>query len=185
MRICKRALVGLLVLMFSTPVLAADIVKLGYFDMQRVIDRSEMGRAGLEQFKHEADKVRKELEAKRDELQALDGEIKKKELIWSEDVKKAKFQEFLQKKTMFERLVREANLKLSERERSLLRPIKNKAFDVIERIGKEEGYTMILEMSRSGLAYAPRSLELTDRVIKELNELAAKEPSGQFSFPKQ
>ena len=67
----------------------------------------------------------------------------------------------------------------------LLRPIKEKVLDIVARIGKEEGYTMIWEMRRSGLVYAPGSLELTDRVISELNEQAAKDAGKQFSFPKQ
>jgi hypothetical protein len=38
---------------------------------------------------------------------------------------------------------------------------------------------MIWEMQMAGLAYAPTSLELTDRIIRELNEISAKEAGGE------
>ena len=185
MRICKGALVGLLVLMFSAPALAADIVKMGYFDMQRVIDRSEMGQEGAEKFKAEKEKVREQLAAKVQEIKEMDDEFKKKEPIWSQEMKKSKAQALMSKKMEYERATYEANRQLGQQEQMLLRPIKEKVLEIVARIGKEEGYTMIWEMRRSGLAYAPTSLEITDRVIRELNELAAKETGKGFSFPKQ
>jgi hypothetical protein len=38
---------------------------------------------------------------------------------------------------------------------------------------------MIWEMQMAGLAYAPSSLELTDRIIRELNEISAKEKANE------
>ena len=174
MRILKTVFVGFLFLVFSTTVFAADVVKLGFFDMQGIIDRSELGKEGAQMFEAEKEKVRQELATRLSQLQEMDGEFKKKELIWSDEVKKAKAQEIMTKKIEYDRFRAEANQRLSEQEQLLLRPIKEKVLDIISRIGKEEGYTMIWEMRRTGLAYAPPSLEITDRIIRELNEIAAK-----------
>jgi outer membrane protein len=171
--------VGLLVLAFSSPLPAADVVKLGFFDMQTIIDRSEPGKSGAQKFETEKEKVRQELAAKVSELQGMDDEFKKKEHIWSQDVKKIKAQEIMTKKMEYDRFRQEANRRLSQEEQKMLQPISEKIMDIIFRIGKEEGYTMILEMRRAGLAYAPDSLNLTDRIIRELNELAAKETGGK------
>jgi outer membrane protein len=175
MRIFKGMLVGMLFVLLSTTVWAADVVKLGFFDMQTIIDRSEMGKAGLEKFKIEREKMRQELADKLNELRELDDEFKKKEQVWSDDVKKAKAQEMMAKKAEYDQLRAEANRRLGEQERELLAPIREKVLEIISRIGKEEGYTMIWEMQMAGLAYAPTSLELTDRIIRELNEISAKE----------
>ena len=40
-------------------------------------------------------------------------------------------------------------------EQELLNPLKDMVFEIVSRIGKEEGYTMIWEMRQTGLAYAP------------------------------
>jgi outer membrane protein len=83
------------------------------------------------------------------------------------------------KKAEYDQLRAEANRRLGEQERELLTPIREKVLEIISRIGKEEGYTMIWEMQMAGLAYAPSSLELTDRIIRELNEISAKEKANE------
>jgi outer membrane protein len=178
MKIWRGISIGFMVVLFSTQVWAADVVKLGFFDMQVIIDRSEMGKAGLEQFKLEKEKIRQGLAAQLQELQELDDEFRKKEHLLSLEVKKAKAQELLAKKAEYERATYKANEKLGGLEKELLNPLKEMVFDIVSRIGKEEGYTMIWEMRQTGLAYAPASLELTDRIIQELNETAAKQEKG-------
>ncbi|MBW1982965.1 MAG: OmpH family outer membrane protein [Deltaproteobacteria bacterium] len=153
---------------------AAEVVKLGYFDMQTIIERSEIGKQGAEKFQQQKEKVRQELSGKLKEIKALDEEFKKKEQIWSAEVKKQKAQEIMAKRMEYDRLAYDANRQLDKLQQELLNPIRDKIFDIITRIGKEEGYTMIWEMRRAGLAYAPASLELTDRIIKELNERVKK-----------
>ncbi|UCG13749.1 MAG: OmpH family outer membrane protein [Deltaproteobacteria bacterium] len=175
MKIFRVALLGLLVLLFCTPALAADVVKLGFFDMQTIIDRSEMGKEGAEKFRVEKEQVRQELASKLEEVKALDDEFKKKEHIWSLDVKKTKAQEIMAKKMEYDRLTYEAKRKLGQQEQDLLMPIRDKVLEIVNRIGKEEGFSMIWEMRRAGLAYAPDTLGLTDRIIRELNESAAKQ----------
>jgi Skp family chaperone for outer membrane proteins len=49
-------------------------------------------------------------------------------------------------------------------------------FEIVKRIGKEGGYSLILEMQQAGLVYALPSLELTDQIVRELNQGEAKEP---------
>jgi len=179
MRICKILFIGFFVLAFSTPLFAAEVIKLGFFDMQTIIDRSEPGKSGAQKFEVEKEKVRQELAAKLKELQELEEEFRKKEHIWNEEIKKARAQDFRAKQIEYKRLEMEANRKLSQQEQEALKPISETVMDIIFRIGKEEGYTMILEMQRAGLAYAPDSLNLTDRIIRELNELAAKKAGSK------
>jgi outer membrane protein len=179
MRISRGLLVLLLVLVFSKPVWAAEVVKLGFFDRQTIVDRSEMGKEGEQKFKAEMQKIRESLEAKRQEVKDLQDEANKKQLIWSEEVKKAKLQELFAKKQMLDRLVGQANRELEQLEQQLLQPLKEKMLVIVDRIGKEEGYTMIFEREHAGLFYAPNSLNLTDRIIRELNENYASEKAKQ------
>lgn len=179
MRISKGVLVLLLVLGCSKPVWAAEVIKLGFFDRQIIVDRSEMGKEGEQKFKAEMQKIRESLEAKRQEVKDLQDEANKKKLIWSEEVKKAKLQELFAKKQTLDRLVGQANRELEQLEQQLLEPLKLKMLDIVDRIGKEEGYTMIFEREHAGLFYAPNSLNLTDRIIRELNEIYASEKAKQ------
>ena len=174
MRMCKTVFIGIFILVFSTPLLAADVIKLGYFNLQTIIDRSEMGKEGLGKFQGEMKRVREKLEAQRQEVKVLQDEFKTKEQVWSNDVKKAKLQEIMVREGKLKRAFEQANRELAKREQAILEPLKDRMLEVISRIGKEEGYTMILDTVESGIAYAPASLDLTDRIIRELNEISAK-----------
>lgn len=179
MKMFAGLLIGVLSLaLTSGSALAADVVKLGFFDMQTIIERSEMGKEGAEKFRLEKEKMREKLAAKLQEIKEMDEEFKKKEHLLSQDVKRKKAQEILSAKMEYDRLTYEANQKLGDLEQELLAPIKNKVLEIVTRIGKEEGYTLILEMRRAGLAYAPSSLELSDRIIRELNEMQVEESAG-------
>ncbi len=179
MRICKAVLVGLLFLTFSTQLQAAEVIKLGFFDKQAIVDRSEMGKEGEQKFKTEMNKIREKLEAERQELKEMQEEINKKNLIWSEEVKKSKLQDLFTKKQRLEGFVIQSNRELERLEQELLRPLKENLLEIVTRIGKEEGYTLIFEREYAGIFYAPNSLNITDKIIQELNAISASEKTNQ------
>jgi outer membrane protein len=179
MRICKVVLAVFFILTFTTQVWAAEVVKLGFFDKQAIVDRSEMGKEGLATIKAEMKPVYEKLEATRQEIKELKEEFKKKEPIWSDEVKKAKYLEIVSMEKNLEQDVEQANRSLSKRERELLTPLQRKVLDIVAKIGKEEGYTMIFEIPGAGIWYAPDSLNLTDQIIQELNAASASEKTDE------
>jgi outer membrane protein len=174
MTLYRNLFVLLVFVLTSSPALAAE-VKIGFFDMQKVVERSEIGKSGAEKLRQERDKLREEQAAKVKEIQGLEEEFKKKENVWSQDVKKKKAQDIISKKMELEGAARDANRQLYQLQEELLRPLQNKVFDIVMRLGKEGSYTMILEMRQAGLVYALPSLELTDQIIRELNQTTTKE----------
>jgi len=179
MRISKAVLAGLLFLTFVNQVWAAEVIKLGFFDKQAIVDRSEMGQQGEQKFKTEMEKIREKLESERQEIKDLQEEFDKKKLIWSEEVKKSKLQELFTSRQELERLVIQSNRELERLEQELLQPLKEKLLTVVTRIGKEEGFTLIFEREDAGIFYAPNSLNLTDRIIKEINATSSGGKTGQ------
>jgi len=175
MRICKAFLAVFLFLICANQVWAAEVVKLGFFDKQAIVDRSEMGKEGLATIKAEMKPVYEKLEATRQEIKELKEEFKKKEPIWSDEMKKTKYLEILSKEKRLEQDVEQANRSLSRRERELLTPLQAKVLEIVAKIGKEEGYSMIFEIPGAGIWYAPDSLNLTDKIIQELNAASAGE----------
>jgi outer membrane protein len=179
MRILTGVIAGLLLLAVSTQVWAAEVIRLGFFDKQVIVDRSEMGKEGLEKLRAKMVPIREKLNAARQEVAELEAEFKQKELVWSNDVKQAKIQEIRAKKVMLRQGVDQANRLLTEQERELLMPLQQKVVEIVARIGKEEGYAMIFELGNGGIWYAPDSLNLTERVVQELNEFYAGEKAKQ------
>ena len=179
MRILTGVIAGLLFLAVSTQVWAAEVIRLGFFDKQAIVDRSEMGKEGLAKLKAKMVPIREKLDAARQEIEELEAEFKKKELVWSDDVKKTKLQEIRAKKVMLRQGVDQANRLLTEKERELLMPLQKKVVEIVARIGKEDGYAMIFELGNGGIWYAPNSLNLTERIVQKLDEFHASEKAGQ------
>ena len=179
MRNLTGVIAGLLFLAVSTQVWAAEVIRLGFFDKQAIVDRSEMGKEGLTKLKAKMVPIREKLDAARQEIEELEAEFKKKELVWSDDVKKTKLQEISAKRGMLRQGVDQANRLLTEQERELLIPLQQKVVEIVTRIGKEEGYAMIFELGNGGIWYAPNSLNLTERIVQELDEFHAREKGTQ------
>jgi outer membrane protein len=179
MRILTGVIAGLLFLTVSTQVWAAEVMRLGFFDKQAIVDRSKMGQEGLAKLKAKMVPIREKLDAAQQEIEELEAEFKKKELVWSDEVKKTKLQEIRAKKIMLRQGVDQANRLLTEQERELLMPLQQKVVEIVARIGKEGGYAMIFELGNGGIWYAPNSLNLTERIVQELDKFHASEKAGQ------
>jgi outer membrane protein len=80
---------------------------------------------------------------------------------------------------MFRQNLEQANRLLSDKERELLMPLQKRVVEIVAQIGKEDGYAMIFELGNGGIWYAPDSLNLTDRIVQELDKSHAREKAGQ------
>jgi outer membrane protein len=49
-------------------------------------------------------------------------------------------------------------------------PLRQKLYDIITEVGKEQGYTLVLERSTPGLIYAKEALDITDQVVQRFNK---------------
>ncbi|HYA01932.1 MAG TPA: OmpH family outer membrane protein [Syntrophobacteria bacterium] len=175
MTLYRNLLVLLVFVLTSSSALAAD-VKIGFFEMREVVKRSEIGKGGVDKIRQEAEKARDRQAAKVKEIQELEDEFKKKENVWSQDVKKQKDQAIVSKKMEYEKANYEEALQLKRLEQELFSPLQDKVYEIVKRLGEKGGYTMILEAQQAGLVYVVPSLNLTDQIVRELNQNQAKEP---------
>ncbi|MBW2259706.1 MAG: OmpH family outer membrane protein, partial [Deltaproteobacteria bacterium] len=65
------------------------------------------------------------------------------------------------------------------------RQITKDVFEIVEKIGKREGYTLILDRRVGGIVYAPTAIDITDKVIKEYNAMDAKRDKKEGAKKKQ
>jgi len=53
----------------------------------------------------------------------------------------------------------------------LTKQIQKDLLEIVKKVGKEEGYTMIFESGVGGIIYAREEFDITDKVIKKYNEI--------------
>lgn len=146
-------------------------MKIGVINVQKVLLTCEAGKKA----KEKVDAKMKELQGtfKQDEeaLKALQDEIKKKSSAWSEEKKAEKVREYQKNGRELQVKTDDAKFEMKQLQDKEVEPILKMLEKVVEKFGKENKYTAVLE-SRNGL-YFDDSIDVTDTIIKKLNEAMA------------
>lgn len=140
--------------------------KIGYIDVQRVLARSAAGMAAREQLEKERAGIQKEMDGRRQELEKLRDEIEKKGPLMTADTRREKQEAFERKRRDAARAADDFQKELEKREATLLQKVLQEMGGVIEKVGKEKNYYMIVEKRNAGVLYATTDADLTDEIIR-------------------
>jgi outer membrane protein len=149
--------------------------RIGFVDVQKVLVKSVAGVAAREQLEREKVPMQKDFEARQAEAEKLREELEKKGMVLSADAKREK-EETLQRKIRdLRRLRDDLNKELEAKEQRLLQRILQEVTVVIERVGKERGYLLILERRGASVIYGDAEADLTEEIIKVFDLEKSKE----------
>jgi outer membrane protein len=148
------------------PATAPATLKIGYIDVQRVLARSAAGMAAREQLEKERAGIQKEMDGRRQELEKLREEIEKKGPLLTADARREKQEQFERKRRDAARAADDFQKELEKKEATLLQKVLQEVGGVIEKVGKEKNYYMIVEKRNAGVLYAAADADLTDEIIR-------------------
>jgi outer membrane protein len=150
----------------AAPAPATITTKIGYIDVQRVLARSAAGVAAREQLEKERGTIQKDMDGRRQELEKLRDEIEKKGPLMSADARREKQEQFDRKRRDAARAADDYQKELEKKEGQLLQKVLQDVGGVIEKVGKEKNYYMIVEKRNAGVLYAANDADLTDEIIR-------------------
>lgn len=160
-------------LLLSSPLAYAAETKMAYINLKRVFNESKRGMKQKEAFTAKINELKKEVDKKKEEFQAYKAELEKKAPLLSDQARREKEKEYQQKARELEWLIKDSNEELRKLEQQMLDGLMKSLQKVVEKIGAQENYTLILEETASSILYAPKEMDITDQVIKAFD--AAKE----------
>jgi len=148
--------------------------KIGYVDSMKL--RTEFGEFADAQAEFDKDVKawQEEITELEHVIDSLNQDLKKTSLLLSEAKKKEKEGNLETKKLEYQRLTNDVfgpGGRAEKRNAELTKPILDKINQVLEKIATEENYIMIFDSVNGNIAYAKKSLDLTDQVLEELNKL--------------
>jgi outer membrane protein len=161
-------LAGIL-LMTGTMSWADGPVKIAVMDAKRCIENSEAGKKIYTLLREKVSRSQKDLSARQNELNRLQEEFNKKSEVYSIEVKREKEKELLRKGEDYRDQAREKEAEFQKEELEVFQKLSGELFETAGQIGKEEGYSLILE-AKSGVVYFNPAIDITDKVIKRHNE---------------
>ena len=147
-------------------------VRVALVDVQRVLARSAAGVTAREQLERERATMQREMDAKRKELETLRDELEKKGPLMTAEARRERQDSFERKRRDAARLVDDFQKELEKKEQQLLQKVLQNLSGIIERIGKERGYHMIVERRGAMVLYASTEADLTDEVIRAYDQQA-------------
>lgn len=168
MDIVKNSLIAAIFLLVGTVANAAPTVYV--VDMSRVVNESAAGIAAKAEFEADVKKNRASIEKQQLELKQQLEAMKRQSTVLSGSALEAKQEELRKKELAFRRAVMDGQQDLARKNNIFVEKISNEANKVMIQLAREKGYGFIIEKGKQFVVYADDSLDLTDQVIKLLNE---------------
>ena len=160
----------------SGQAVAADVAKIGVVDLQRVLETSNPGKSAQAEIKKQKDTMEKELKEKGAEIEQLRIQFERESMVMSKEKREEKEREGRIKLNDFKSLQNRYRSELQNLEQKLVNELRNDVYALVEEIGKKEGYLLII--NNFSVMYAPGSINITDQLIKKMNEKYAKKPGN-------
>ena len=151
---------------------AADVAKIGIVDLQRIMDTSDPGKSAQAEIKKQKDKMEQELKEKGAEIEELRKQFERESMVMSKEKREEKEREGRIKLNDFKSLQKRYRSQLQNLEKKLVNEMREDVFDLVETMGKKEGYLLII--NNFSVMYSPGSIDITDKLIKQLNDRYAK-----------
>lgn len=161
---------GLALALLAPALPAKAEVKLAVVDTRRAVISSEGGKAAESTLSQLEDKKKKELEPRSGKCKKLQEDIEAQRFVLSDEAIQERMIEFQSCQRDLERDFQAAKDELAVQNRKLLAPLMKKLEEAVKEIGKDKGFDLVLERSNSGILFSTEALDITDLVIKKLNE---------------
>ncbi len=146
---------------------SADLdLKIAFVDIQKAVNECNAGKEAKKDLAKEVEKFQNLGAQKQKELEQTRETIERQWPMLNQETRAIKEQEFQTKLKDFQRWGEDNQNEINERKQELERNVVIGLLKVIQEIGADQGYTLILEKNENIVLFSPLSTDITDRVIK-------------------
>jgi outer membrane protein len=160
-----------IVFLFQSSQAASQSTKIGVVDLDKFQKNSKVFQKAAAGMKQKFEDLQKKLDEERAAVTRLEEDFKKQSMMLSLDAQEDKKRELEKKRRYYKYLYEEYTQQMKDSEMEAIRKIMKELEKVVEKIGEQEGYTVILERRTLGLVYYNKAVEITDRVIEAYDKM--------------
>jgi outer membrane protein len=168
-------MVGILVMLGLPLTARSQTVNIAYVDLQRIMVESEKGKEAKQVLTQEAERLKKSLDGKQNELQQMKDAIEKQGTTITLEARTEKEKQYQNKLKDYQRLANDYQTELQQKDMELTQKMLKDLEEVIKGVGEKEKYTLIVEKSQ--VLFASPTIDITPKVINLFNEAAKKKPT--------
>jgi outer membrane protein len=164
------AIVSVIVL-WSNVSFGEEQKRIGLIDLQRCVQESQEGQKVFEVLKTKKDDLQKRLDMKEKELLDLRKEFEKQAMMLSMDAQEDRKKTIERKTRELEFMLKDSNEEMKRAQEKEQKRILKELEKIIEKIGSEGNYSMILEKRAGGVLYWNKTFDLTDKVVEAYDRM--------------
>ncbi|MBD3381678.1 MAG: hypothetical protein GF404_05710 [candidate division Zixibacteria bacterium] len=173
----KKTIIFLLLALIGVPQFASDMVaqsgKIVYVDSYRIRSEYREFQSAQEVFDKDLDAWQKEAMEMEQEIDSLKRDLNEKALLLSEEARAKKEEVIATKEAALQKYMVEVfgqGGQAEQRNQELTKPLLDKITAVLEKIAQDNNYDYIFDSVNGNIAYAKKSLDITDKVLDELEK---------------
>lgn len=158
----------LLVLIWTNTSFAAD--KIGFINLQEIIQTSAAGKKAAEEFKKIFDKKQETIKTMEADVKKQKDELEKQGAVMTPSARSDKEAAYQRKLRDFQLFVDDTNKELQKRDQEYSQKMIPDILKAVRAVGEREKYTMIMDFSTMPLPYHDKAADITKKVIDEYNK---------------
>jgi outer membrane protein len=173
----SAVLIAVSIVMLMLPLAAhSQTLNIVYVDLQKVMLESEKGKDARKTLTSHADKLKKTLDGKQDEIQKMKDALEKQGATITPDARAEKERQYQAKVKDYQRVYNDYQGELQQKDMELTQKVLKEIEDVIRSLGDREKYSLILEKNQAGILFATPTIDITEKVIRLYNDASKSTP---------
>lgn len=162
--------IGLLAVLVGATGADDEPLRIAVVDVNQALNSTDEGKAAREELARKQREAEARVQPRIERFKELQEELKSKKFVLSEEALYQRQLDLIELKNEIESEMKELEGKFKVDEERIVGPLRKKMIDVVQAIGREQGFTLIVERASPGLLYSREALDITDAVIEQFNK---------------
>ena len=145
-------------------------VTIGVIDVQQALVSTEEGKKVKEELERKVRAAESQLQPKIQRLQEMQKEIQEMQPVLSKEALQKKQFDLVEQKSQIENEGQGLEQQLKLDQARLMQPLLEKFAKIIDEIGREKGFALILDRQDPGILFSRETLDITDLAVAEFNK---------------
>jgi outer membrane protein len=155
-------------LVLGTAPAAAQGIKIGFVNSQRILNESRGVQQVQQTLQGEMTRLRAPLDSMEQRLNAANTAFQQQQATLTPQAREARQNELQQQFAAYQARGQQLQEQAQQRQQQLIAPIMQQINQVIEALRREGGFTFIVDSSQGGIVTVDPTLDLTDRVLQRI-----------------
>ena len=157
----------LIITIFTVSLFGFSEVKIGVVNGQDILLKTNRGKVSQKKLENLGKSKRQQIEAMQNDMKKLQTELASPAL--NDEAKRKKNRELEDRKVSYNRIVQDAQKDFQAQQQKEMMALYKEIMPLIQQVGKSKGFTLILDLSSTGIAYFDETIDITAEVIKAID----------------